>query len=227
MDSMNAVLSWSGGKECAMALLSLRNEPDIRIEGLLTTTTEEYDRVSMHGVRMALVEKQAESLGIPLIAVAIPKECTHERYAAIMEKEMKDLRSGGITRVVFGDLFLEDVRRYREENLEKAGMKGLFPLWGRETSALAREFVHLGFGAVVTCIDLERLGGHFAGRFVDHAFLDDLPAGIDPCGENGEFHSFVFDGPPFRERVLFTRGKSVRRGRFRFCDILPAGAELD
>lgn len=210
-----------------MALFSLRINPGIHIEGLLTTVTKEYDRVSLHGVRRALIEKQAESLGIPLITVAIPKVCPQERYAAIMEKEMEKLRSRGVSSVIFGDLFLEDVRRYREENLEKAGLKGLFPLWLRDTSELAHEFVEHGFRAVVTCVDSERLDERFAGRTIDRAFLDELPPSVDPCGENGEFHSFVFDGPPFKEKVPFSLGKTVRRGRFYFRDLLPATDEMD
>ena len=219
---MKSVLSWSGGKECAMALYAMREVASTQISALLTTVSEENDRVSMHGVRRALIEKQAESLGIPLIIIAIPKECPQVRYSAIMEKEMEKLRGRGVSSVIFGDLFLQDVRRYREKNLERAGMRALFPLWLRNTAELAEEFVERGFRAVVTCVDSGAMDARFAGRMLDRAFLDELPPGVDPCGENGEFHSFVFDGPIFKEGVPFARGETVRRGRLYFHDLLPA-----
>ena len=218
---MKAILSWSGGKECAMALYKIQSVRDIQIVGLLTTITEEYDRVSMHGVRTCLVERQALSSGLPLIKVYIPKDCAHMQYDSIMRDQMLDILGRGVSRVAFGDIFLEGVRKYREINLGRAGMKGLFPLWGRETGELAREFVDLGFRAIVTCIDSKALDKCFAGRIIDHDFLNELPPDVDPCGENGEFHSFVFDGPIFKEMIPFTTGVTVRRDGLYFCDLLP------
>lgn len=214
------ILSWSGGKDSTMALYELLKQGNLDIT-LLTTITSRYERISMHGVREALLEKQAESLGCSLQKVYITPESTNEEYGRKMEEVMNMYKKLGVTKVAFGDLFLEDIRRYREENLEKSGMEAIFPLWGRDTSELAGTFINLGFKSIITCVDTKVLDGDFAGRFYDKDFLDDLPEGIDPCGENGEFHSFAFDGPIFKKRIDFSIGEKVLRDeRFSFCDLI-------
>lgn len=216
------LLAWSGGKDSALALDELLRVEDYEVVGLLTTLTEGYDRVSMHGVRKALLEQQALSLGLPLEEVYIPQECSNEQYEARMQETMGRCAHAGITAVAFGDLFLEDIRAYREKKLSRAGLKAHFPLWHRKTTELARFFIDRGFEAVVTCVDSQALGFSFVGRNFDDGFLLDLPPGVDPCGENGEFHSFVGDGPLFRERIPFKKGEVVlRENRFYFCDLVP------
>ena len=212
---------WSGGKDSAMALHALAAEPGVRITGLLTTVTEEYDRISMHGVRRALLERQAESVGLPLHAVLIPPQCVNATYEARMKDALEQHLARGVRRVAFGDIFLEDLRVYREQNLAKVGMKAVFPIWKRDTRALAHELIRLGFRAIAVCIDARVLGSSFAGRELDESFFSDLPPGVDPCGENGEFHTFVFDGPIFRTPVHFRAGETVHRDGFYFCDLLP------
>jgi len=213
---------WSGGKDSAMALDALGRSADVRVASLLTTVTEGYDRISMHGVRRALLERQAESIGLPLREVFIPPECINPVYEARMGEAMQQEYARGIRKVVFGDIFLEDLRAYREQNLAKVGMTGLFPLWKRDTRVLARHLVAAGFRAVATCVDSRVVHPSFAGRELDESFFRDLPPGVDPCGENGEFHSFVFDGPIFRAPVCFRWGQVVQRGPFCFCDLIPA-----
>ncbi len=214
-------MSWSGGKDSCLALYELLKSRDYKVAALLTTVTQDYDRVSMHGVRRTLLERQAGSLGLPLRQVLIPKDATNEEYEARMAEAFAQYRERGINSVVFGDLFLEDVRAYRDQFLARHGMHGLYPVWRRDTGEFIREFIGLGFKAVVTCVDPQVLDESFAGRMIDEEFLSSLPARVDPCGENGEFHSFVFDGPGFRERVQFTVGEAVSRGGFCFCDLLP------
>ncbi len=216
------ILSWSGGKDSAMALYELQQSANYEICSLLTTLTRDYDRISMHGVRRALLEKQAESLGIPLEKVYIGKNATNEEYEKIMKDVMLKYKKMGISLVAFGDIFLEDVRRYRESNLAKIGMRGIFPLWNRSTGDLAYKFIELGFRAIVTMVDTQFLDGSFVGREYNEEFLNDLPSGVDPCGENGEFHSFVYDGPIFRSPVPFKIGATVlRENRFYFVDLVP------
>lgn len=213
------LLSWSGGKDSALALHTLRQTPGVEVAGLLTTVTEDYDRISMHGVRRALLERQAEEAGLPLHIVFIPRECSNEQYDERMTAVLTGIRDAGIRRVAFGDLFLEDVRAYRESRLTAFGMEALFPLWKRDTAALARDFLRLGFAAVLVCVDTETLAPTFAGRAFDEALLRDLPPGVDPCGENGEFHTFVHAGPIFRAPVPFRLGEVEDRGRFQYCDL--------
>jgi uncharacterized protein (TIGR00290 family) len=221
------LLAWSGGKDSALALQRVAEADGYRIT-LLTTVTEGYERISMHGVRERLLHTQAESLGLPLDIVAIPQGCTDEEYRRRMERAMGRHYDEGCRSVVFGDLFLEDIREYREENLARIGMKPVFPLWQVDTRELSGAFIDAGFRAVITCVDTQALPSSFTGRFYDRSFLDDLPAEADPCGENGEFHSFVFDGPIFSKPVQFERGEIVLRdGRFSFCDLLPLGFFLD
>lgn len=216
------LFTWSGGKDSAMALYELEMTEGCEIAALLTTVTQDYDRVSMHGVRSSLLQQQAHALRLPLEIMRISRDAANEDYDSRMADTLVRYREQGISRVVFGDIFLEDVRRYREDNLERVGMTGLFPLWGRSTRALAQEFIDLGFKAVLTCVDSEFLDGKFAGRVYDRDLLSELPAGVDPCGENGEFHSFVYDGPIFRETVLHRKGKVVLRdNRFYYCDLTP------
>jgi uncharacterized protein (TIGR00290 family) len=220
--SEKVVFTWSGGKDSAMSLYQLEMANGCEVLALLTTVTEDYDRISMHGVRAALLEQQAESLRLPLDQVRITSGASNEEYEARMEERLRHYRSRGVRSVVFGDIFLEDLKRYREQNLAKLGLKGLFPIWKQDTGELARAFVDLGFKAVITCVDTQVLDRRFAGREFDGRFLADLPDGVDPCGENGEFHSFVYDGPIFRETIRFTRGETVLRdNRFCFCDLVP------
>ena len=216
------VLSWSGGKDSALVLHALREAGAYEVVALLTTITEDYDRISMHGVRRVLLEQQAESAGIPLEKVPLAKNESNEGYESKMRVVLERFKEAGVSHVAIGDIFLEDLRRYREERLSSMGMKGLFPLWKRDTGELARAFLEQGFKAVITCVDTELLDGRFAGRAYDEAFLAELPDGVDPCGENGEFHSFVYDGPVFRRGIRFALGERVlRESRFSFCDLVP------
>jgi uncharacterized protein (TIGR00290 family) len=218
----DVLLCWSGGKDSAMALHSLRLAHGHRVTALLTTVTEEYDRISMHGVRRVLLERQAASIGLPLHAVLIPPRCVNAIYEIRMQEALSEHLARGVQRVAFGDIFLEDLRVYRENNLAKIGMQALFPIWKRDTRELARDFLRLGFQAIAVCVDPRVLDPSFAGRVLDESFFADLPCGADPCGENGEFHTFVFDGPVFRAPVPFTSGERVLRDGFWFCDLLPA-----
>ena len=215
------LMSWSGGKDSCFALHEIQRGQDYRVAALLTTLTRDYDRISMHGVRRLLLEKQAHSLGLPLHQVLISKAATNEEYEMKMGEAFSEYREQGIDSIVFGDLFLEDIRAYREQFLARHNMRGLFPVWKRDTSCFIREFIELGFKAVVTCVDSKVLDQSFAGRVIDEAFLSSLPVDVDPCGENGEFHSFVFDGPIFKEAVKFSVGETVSRESFWFCDLLP------
>jgi uncharacterized protein (TIGR00290 family) len=214
-------LSWSGGKDSALVLWTLRRQR-LEPEALITTVTESYERISMHGVRRELLARQAEVLGIPLVEVLIPPGCVNEVYEARMAEAFAASPLAGVEAVAFGDLFLEDVRAYREGRLVAAGKRGLFPLWGHDTAALAREFVDAGFEATLVCVDPRALDSSFAGRRYDERLLAELPPGIDPCGENGEFHTFVSAGPIFAAPIACERGEIVERDGFVFCDLTPA-----
>jgi len=216
------LVAWSGGKDSAMALHELRRMPDIDIVGLLTTVTEGYDRISMHGVRRSLLEEQAESLGLALERVDIPPDCPNQVYEARMQEVLERFQRLGVETVAFGDLFLEEIRCYRETNLAKIGMRGIFPIWGRNTRELLGDFLALGFKGVVVCVDTQHVPASLAGRMLDDTFLRDLPRDVDPCGENGEFHTFVFDGPLFKQPIAFRAGELAVRGQFSFCDLVPA-----
>ena len=215
------LLSWSGGKDSAMSLYELKQNGRYDVQALLTTLTEAYDRISMHGVRRELLERQAESVGLPLQKISIPKNASNEVYETQMEQALRAQQRNGVQQVAFGDIFLEDLRAYREKNLARLGMKGLFPIWKRNTAELALEFLGLGFRAIVVCVDPKALEESFVGKMMDEEFLARLPASVDPCGENGEFHSFVFAGPIFPEEIRFSVGEVVLRDSFYFCDLLP------
>ena len=215
------LVSWSGGKDSCMALREILGDPGLRVEALLTTITRDYDRVSMHGVRRALVERQADSLGIPLHQIPISNSATNVEYETRMAETFAIYRERGTNRIAFGDLFLEEIRAYRERLLTAQGMHGLYPVWGRDTLALIREFIRQGFKTAVVCVDPKQLDPSFLGRVIDEDFLSRLPTGVDPCGENGEFHTFVFDGPIFRYPIKLGLGQKVCRDSFWFCDLLP------
>jgi uncharacterized protein (TIGR00290 family) len=218
---MKILFTWSGGKDSALALFEILNRGGVEVCALLTTVNEDYGRVSMHGVRETLLEQQSEALGIPLHTVRIGKDATNEQYESGMREVLEEFKESGVKSVAYGDLFLEEIRSYREKNLEAVGMKALFPLWGRDTHTLGRRFLDLGFRAIVTCVDLKSLKRSFCGREYDADFINDLPHSVDPCGENGEFHTFVYDGPIFEKKVLFRKGKMVKRSpRLFFCDLL-------
>jgi uncharacterized protein (TIGR00290 family) len=214
-------MSWSGGKDSCLALYEIQQSTDYRVLALLTTVTRDYDRISMHGVRRVLLEKQAASLGLPLHQVLISKGATNEEYESKMAEAFRAYRENGVDSVMFGDLFLEDIRVYREQFLARHNMQGIYPVWQRDTTEFIREFIELGFKAVVSCVDSKALDQSFAGRIIDEEFLSSLPANVDPCGENGEFHTFVYDGPSFAQPVKFSIGETVSRDGFWFCDLLP------
>lgn len=217
------IFVWSGGKDSAMSLYELIKNRDYKISALLTTITEDYDRISMHGVRTILLEQQAESLGLPLEKIYITKISSNEEYETKMRDALTRYQGMGVSSAAFGDIFLEDLKKYREDNLLKIGMKGIFPVWKRNSTELAHTFIDLGFKAVITCIDSKVLDKTFAGRIFDKQFLSELPPNVDPCGENGEFHSFVCDGPIFSKRILYEKGEVVLRdNRYYFCDLMPA-----
>jgi len=220
--SKNIFLSWSGGKDSSLALYEIQKANGHSVAALLTTITEDYDRISMHGVRRALLEQQAEALGLPLRKILIPKDSTNAIYESRMRALLEAGLREGIDTVAFGDIFLEDLKLYREKNLAQLGMKGLFPIWKRDSVELANTFIDLGFKAVLVCIDSAILDPSFAGRPYDRELLRDLPPNVDPCGENGEFHSFAFDGPIFKHKINHTLGEVVRRDRYCFCDLIPA-----
>jgi len=214
------IISWSGGKDSVLALFLLNREK-FNVRTLITSISEDYNRVSMHGVRKELLEKQVNSIGIPLITISLPKDTTNEEYEKIMKREMLYFKSHRVYHVVFGDIFLEDIRNYRELNLSKIGMKAIFPLWKKDTKELAESFINLGFKAIITSVDSKFLEGTFIGKLFDLDFLDSLPSNVDPCGENGEFHSFVFDGPIFSYPIQFQKGEIVfRENRFYYIDLI-------
>ena len=211
---------WSGGKDSALALHVLLQQKEFRVVALLTTVTEDYERVSMHGVRRELLERQAESIGLPLHEVRIPPQCVNPIYEARMEAALRVHYDNGVRKVAFGDIFLDDLRAYREKNLARIGMTALFPIWKRDTRELIRAFHAEQFRAIAVCIDSKVLDLSFAGRELDDTFFRELPSQVDPCGENGEFHTFVFDGPIFRMAIAVRTGEVTERDSFVFCDLL-------
>jgi uncharacterized protein (TIGR00290 family) len=217
-------LSWSGGKDSALALWALREELGVEPVALLTTITEDYDRISMHAVRRDLLRAQARATGVELVEIPTPAGCVNATYEERMGAALTSPPLDRVPTIAFGDLFLEDVRAYREERLAGAGRSGLFPLWGRDTAALARRFVDAGFEATLVCVDPSQLDSSFVGRRFDEGLLADLPAGVDPCGENGEFHTFVHAGPVFDAPIPVEPGEVVTRDGFAFQDLRLAAA---
>lgn len=216
------LFSWSGGKDSAMALHEVLADRGYEVAALLTTVTEDYDRISMHGVRRALLQRQVASLGLPLVEVRLPKQASNDEYEAGMAQTLARFKERGVTCVAFGDIFLEDLRAYRERRLSEMQLTGIFPIWKRNTSGLLRSFIGSGFKAVTVCVDTQALGREFVGRLIDEEFIADLPASVDACGENGEYHSFVYDGPIFGRSIAHRQGEVVLRDdRFCYCDLIP------
>ncbi|OXB09312.1 ATP-binding protein [Flavobacterium reichenbachii] len=208
---IKALFNWSSGKDSALALYKILQNPDYKIECLVTSVNQQYQRISMHGVRVELLEAQAKSIGLPLKIIQIPEMPTMEVYDNIMLETLTEMKNQGFTHSVFGDIFLEDLRKYREDQLAKAGFKGVFPLWKIETKDLIQEFITLGFKTIVVCVNERYLDKSFVGRIIDQDFINDLPENVDVCGEKGEFHTFTFDGPIFSEPIDFEKGEIVYR----------------
>lgn len=206
-----ALFNWSSGKDSALALYKILQQQEIEVTCLLTSVNEKYGRISMHGVRESLLLQQAKSIGIPLEIMYLPEMPSMEVYENVMHEKLSKLKEQGITKSIFGDIFLEDLRRYREEKLATVGLQGIFPLWKKSTPELIQEFIDLGFKTIVVCVNERYLDQSFVGRIIDTSFLEDLPKNVDPCGENGEFHTFTFDGPLFKQPINFEIGETVYR----------------
>lgn len=219
---MRVLVSWSSGKDSAWTLHCLKQDPAVEIAGLLTTFNVRYDRVTMHGVRRELVRLQADAAGSPLWEVFVPDPCTNEEYEAAMARVLERAVEENISHVAFGDIHLEDVRAYREKQLTNTPIEPLFPLWGRNPEELALEMVRAGVRAIIVCVDTNRLAGPFLGRIYDEQLIRELPKGVDPCGEQGEFHTFCYGGPMFRKTVPIKPGETVLRDRFEYLELLPA-----
>lgn len=205
------LFNWSGGKDSALCLHKILRSQQYDVLCLLTSISEQYQRISMHGVRVELLDAQADSIGLPSIKMQIPEMATMENYERVMTTTLTELKTRGATSAVFGDIFLEDLRQYREQKLAELNLKGIFPLWKIPTDKLIQEFLDLGFKTIITCVNEKYLDKSFAGRIIDYDFLNDLPGNVDPCGENGEFHTFVFDGPIFKKAIPFEKGEIVYR----------------
>ena len=225
--SHRVLLSWSSGKDSAWTLQVLRGKTGVDVVGLLTTVNTAHGRVAMHSTRRAILEAQARAVGLPLRVIPLPWPCSNEVYERAMRAEFESALKEGVTHIAFGDLFLEDVRAYRCKQLEGSGLEPLFPIWHEPTEPLARRMIDAGLQAFLTCIDPKRLPRTFAGRQFDHAFLNDLPQDVDPCGENGEFHTCVIAGPMFRHPVAVVPGEIVERDGFCFADLVPLVANVD
>lgn len=231
VQKQKTVLSWSGGKDSAITLQRLLRDDQTSVERLLVSINKSTNRVSMHGVRKELIERQAKVLGIPVTFLNLSENPSMEVYNSIMENEMANLMTEGFTHCAFGDIFLEDLKEYRERQLAKIGMKSIFPIWGEDTSRLAKSFVDDGFKAIFVCVNKGKQISEYTGELYSREFLDKIPDDIDPCGENGEFHTFVFDGPIFSEPIPYQKGEIVdkkypspkeeREVKFRFCDLIP------
>lgn len=226
-----AIFNWSGGKDSAFALGEILKDPSFDIKYLLTTIGSKNRRISMHGVREELLFQQVQSIGIPIQLLELSESQDIQEYETTLSSWMEKAKSQGIEYSIFGDIFLEDLRKYREAQLEKVGFKAVFPLWKRDTLRLIQDFIDQGFQAVLTAVDKSKLSEDFVGQIIDHYFLKQLPGNVDPCGENGEFHSFVYNAPYFKKPVLFSRGEIVLKkyeikdpnisSEFWFCDLLP------
>lgn len=204
-------LNWSSGKDAALALYKLQQDNEYSVEKIVTTVNTEFNRISMHGIRTELLIKQAENIGLPLHQIKLHGEVSMEEYNKVMEMETNKLLDEGFTHSVFGDIFLEDLKQYREKQLGEIGVKAVFPLWKQNTKELLEEFIETGFKAIVVCVNTDKLDRSFCGRIIDKDFLNDLPEDVDPCGENGEFHTFVFDGPIFKKPIGFKIGELVEK----------------
>lgn len=215
------LMSWSSGKDSAWALHKLQHDPEIELVGLFCTVNKEFNRVAMHGVRSALLLEQAKQTGLPIQIIEIPHPCSNTEYEKIMEAFTKKAKNNNIDYFAFGDLFLDDIRSYRQKKLKDSGITPIFPIWGLPTNELSREMIRAGLKTIITCINPKQIPEDFIGSEFDDSFLDSLPANVDPCGENGEFHSFVFDGPMFRKKIEIVVGEIVSRDDFLFADILP------
>lgn len=220
--SRRVLLSWSSGKDSAWSLHMLQKDPDVELIGLLTTVNVTHGRVAMHSTRLTILEAQARAVGLPLHVIPLPWPCSNEVYERAMQGAIKDGREAGATHVAFGDLFLEDIRAYRIKQLEGSGLEPLFPIWQQPTKPLARRMIDAGVEAILTCVDSTKLSSSFAGRRFDHELLEELPEGVDPCGENGEFHTCVIAGPMFREPLRARVGEVVDRDGFYFADLMPS-----
>jgi len=221
------LLSWSSGKDSAWALHVLRQQPELRIAGLITTVNQPYQRIAIHAVRLELLERQAEAVGLPLRIINLPYPCSNAQYETAMEKFIEESRQAGIECMAFGDLFLQDIREYREAKLAGTGITPLFPLWKMPTDLLAREMISSGLRAMISCVDPQHLPASFAGREFNEALLAALPGEVDRCGERGEFHTFAFDGPMFSKPVDIRVGEIVEREGFVYADLLPASTRRD
>lgn len=217
---MKTILSWSSGKDSAWALHKLRHDPGVEVVGLLVTVNEAFERVAMHGVRRSLVEAQARAAGLPLHVVTIPWPCSNEDYEGRTAAFVNSARASGVEAMAFGDLFLEDIRTYRESRLAGTGLKPLFPVWGIDTKQLAAEMIEGGLSARIVCLDPRQLDRSFAGRTFDASLIKDLPPGVDPCGEKGEFHTFATAGPMFAHAIPVRPGETVERDGFVFTDLM-------
>lgn len=215
-------MSWSSGKDSAWALHVLRRQPDIEVVGLFCTVNQEFGRVAMHAVRTELVRQQAQHIGLPIQLILLPHPCSDSAYEAIMKNFIKHAKEQGIECFAFGDIFLEDIRKYREVNLAGSGITPVFPLWGMSTKKLSGDMVSGGLRAIITCVDPKHLSADFAGQEYGESFLERIPASMDPCGENGEFHTFAYDGLMFKKPVHISIGETVSRDGFVFTDLLPA-----
>lgn len=225
---MKITIGFSGGKDSTLALYKMQNNPDYEIDSLFVTLTEGVGRVSIHGVRRELLKQQSESLGIPLREVWIPQECSDEKYQEIMKNEFSQMKDEGVSHIAFGDIHLQDIREYREKLLEETGLTPIYPLWNRSVEEISKEFIQLGFKTVLTCIDMDALDKSFIGRTYDRELIKDYPRSHDICGEKGEFHSFVFDGPNFEFPIRFEKGNEkvspdyfTGKDRFLFIDLIP------
>ncbi|MHB8624387.1 MAG: Dph6-related ATP pyrophosphatase [Sulfuricaulis sp.] len=221
MKRSRVALSWSSGKDSAWTLHRLRQRPELEVVELITTMNTTFDRVAMHAVRRELLQQQALAVGLPLLEVPIPYPCSNADYERIMSRHIEDMMRQEISHIAFGDLFLEDIRRYRERQLQGSGITPLFPLWGEPTGALAHTMIAAGLKAIITCVDPKQIAGEYGGRFFDAGLIASLADGVDPCGENGEFHTFAFDGPMFQQPVDIVIGATVQRDGFVFTDLLP------
>ncbi len=217
------LLSWSGGKDSSLVLYQLSNDSNYKIKSLITTVTDNFNRISMHGVRTSLLDRQANSLEINVEKVFISQNCSNEEYESNLEKTLLKYKKTGVRVVAYGDIFLEDIKNYRINHLKKLNMTAIFPIWKENSQKLASKFINLGFKAVVVCVDSKHLNKDYVGKEFDNSFLSELPSQTDPCGENGEFHTFVYDGPIFNSPVSFNIGETVLRdNRFYYCDLVPS-----